>query len=305
MDIERSGDAYRQAYRIDSGPDRLGRNPIGLGFGRIDSEQPNVRVGPTGHTSLRHPGHQCVISGSWQVEMLSMLRLLLLVVGVCGAAIGCASTPSPPVTPDLIQVVATTISSGGNHTCALLPDGSPVCWGANDYGQAPGVFTPPPKLTAITSGGSHSCGLGADGSWTCWGSYPHDPDRPRGPSEYYSAATPKDEVEPPDRHERFVIISSGLDHVCALRPNGEAVCWGLTISVRLPRLRGNYSEQSVVASRIRARCVLTTRPCAGAGLIGLGPVHTNESKCFIIVGWNSQKLNTNASPPICPSNAAT
>ena len=36
----------------------------------------------------------------------------------------------------------------------------------------------------------------------------------------------RDEVEPPDRHERFVIISSGLDHVCALRPNGEAVCWG-------------------------------------------------------------------------------
>ena len=43
------------------------------------------------------------------------------------------------------------------------------------------------------------------------------------------------------------------------------------------------------------------KPPAG----GLGPVHTNESKCFIIVGWNSQKLNTNASPPICPSNAAT
>ena len=44
---------------------------------------------------------------------------------------------------------------------------------------------------------------------------------------------------------------------------------------------------------------------AVASVYRLGPVHTNESKWFIIVGWNSQKLNTNASPPICPSNAAT
>ena len=86
-----------------------------------------------------------------------MLRLLILLVGVCGAAIGCANdTTMPPITPDLIQASATTISSGGDHTCALGPDGSPVCWGANDHGQAPGVFTPPTKLTAITSGGAHT-----------------------------------------------------------------------------------------------------------------------------------------------------
>ena len=176
---------------------------------------------------MSNEGRQCGLGSIMGDSHLRGLRLLLLVAGVCGAAIGCASTPSPPVTPDLIQVVATTISSGGHHTCALLPDGSPVCWGANDYSQAPGVFTPPPKLTAITSGGAHTCGLGADGSWTCWGSFylpynsHHMGHPPRGPR----VATP-DKVGSPGRHERFVAISTGLAHACALGPNGEAVCWG-------------------------------------------------------------------------------
>ena len=31
----------------------------------------------------------------------------------------------------------------------------------------------------------------------------------------------------PPHNERFVAISSGLAHVCGLRPDGSAVCWGL------------------------------------------------------------------------------
>ena len=58
----------------------------------------------------------------------------------------------------------------------------------------------------------------------------------------------------------------------------------------------------------RARCggsLAWPRILAVLALGGLGPVHTNGSKCFIIGVWNSQKLNTNESPPTCPSNEAT
>ena len=136
----------------------------------------------------------------------------------------------PTFTPDLLQPSATTISSGGHHTCALRPDGSAVRWGLNDYAQAPEVFlrTPAPKFTAITSGGAHNCGLRVDGSLGCWGSYYHRPYmlRPIEREEHFG--DPWDpsakELEPPAPHERFLAISSGLGHACALRPNGEAVC---------------------------------------------------------------------------------
>ena len=134
------------------------------------------------------------------------------------------------MTPDLLQPIATTISSGGFHTCALLPDGSPVCWGLNDYGQAPENSTDFPNLAAITSGGAHTCGLGPDGSWTCWGSYYHRPyvlrwwERPGHPGPRVPAST---ELLPPDPHDRFLAISGGLGHACGLGPNGEVVCWGV------------------------------------------------------------------------------
>ena len=203
--------------------------------------------------SFRHIGYLCTVSGSWQGGELSIVRLLVLTAVMWGAAVACSNdTPVPPITPDLIQPTATTISAGGDHTCALRPDGSPVCWGSRQHGQAPWTFTdclllgPPslgcPRFTAITSGGAHTCGLGPDGSWMCWGSYFHSPHMLRwwehregilGPGSPYP-----EELEPPERQERFRAISSGLGHACALRSNGEAVCWGANSSGQASAFEG-------------------------------------------------------------------
>ena len=60
------------------------------------------------------------------------------------------------------------VSSGVWHTCALRPDGTPVCWGWDSHGQA----SPPPDqhFTAISSGMEHTCGVTFDGGPVCWGS---------------------------------------------------------------------------------------------------------------------------------------
>ena len=97
------------------------------------------------------------------------------------------------------------ISVGWSHACALQEDGTPVCWGSNQYGKA----SPPPgeKFTAISSGAGHTCALRIDGTAVCWG---------LGINQ--ATAAPRDET--------FVEISVGSEHSCGLREDGVAVCWG-------------------------------------------------------------------------------
>ena len=113
------------------------------------------------------------------------------------------SKPLPATTPEIITL--STVSSGVGHTCGLNPDGNPVCWGRNDYGQA----TPPSgeKLTAISSGDYHTCGLRLDGIPVCWG------------VDALVRTTPV-------AGEKLVTISSGESHICGLRTDGIPVCWG-------------------------------------------------------------------------------
>ena len=116
------------------------------------------------------------------------------------------ATPSPTSTPTPTPVKLTAISSGPEHTCGLRLDGTPVCWGGDDFGEA----SPPvgEKFTSISSGEYYTCALRSDGSPACWG------------LDANSQASP-----PPNG--RFVTISSGYRHTCALRSDGTPVCWGL------------------------------------------------------------------------------
>ena len=82
-------------------------------------------------------------------------------------------TPVPTATqtpiPQPSSGIGITVSSGGAHYCALHGrNGSILCWGENEQGQA----SPPRtgRYTAIVSGETHSCALRTDGAVVCWGS---------------------------------------------------------------------------------------------------------------------------------------
>ena len=111
--------------------------------------------------------------------------------------------PPPDATPPQTASF-TAVSAGGNHSCGLGADGSVVCWGSNEYGQA----TPPQtaSFTAVSAGGAHSCGLGADGSVVCWG---------------YNV---RGKAAPPSGS--FIAVSAGWFHSCGVRADGSVVCWG-------------------------------------------------------------------------------
>jgi hypothetical protein len=91
-------------------------------------------------------------------------------------------------TPALVALPAPAVSvcAGYLHSCALLANGTVMCWGYNDKGQlgngtvAAGTVTPSQSATplvvtgltgarAITCGGHHTCAIVANSQAACWG----------------------------------------------------------------------------------------------------------------------------------------
>ena len=71
------------------------------------------------------------------------------------------------------------ISTGGNHSCALLASGSVQCCGFNNSGQlgngtttnsgTPVAVSRITTATSVSAGGSHSCARLNSGQLRCWG----------------------------------------------------------------------------------------------------------------------------------------
>ena len=95
---------------------------------------------------------------------------------------------SPPHANSSVPVPVTGISTavaitaGAFHACALLSNGSVVCWGYNIYGQLGFVPTTSPSSSStpvliseinspvkLAAGSWHTCALLSDGAMRCWG----------------------------------------------------------------------------------------------------------------------------------------
>jgi alpha-tubulin suppressor-like RCC1 family protein len=159
---------------------------------------------------------------------------------------------------------AVAISAGGDHTCAIVNDGSVRCWGFGFDGQlgdgsqsnvgdnptdAPDT-TAPVNLgagrtaVAITAGSAHTCAILDNGSVLCWGYGAY------GRLGYGSTSnvgdTPADipgivgavNLGP---GRTALAISAGDRHTCASLDNGTIRCWGYGGNGRL----GYCSEGNV------------------------------------------------------------
>jgi alpha-tubulin suppressor-like RCC1 family protein len=146
-------------------------------------------------------------------------------------------TASPVALPSGRRAVS--ITAGGLHACAILDDGSAVCWGYDAEGQlgngpgltdvqpAPSPVTLPPGRTAvaISAGNIHTCAVLDDGSATCWGS--------DGNGQLGNGAVTGDQPSPspvalpPGR--TAVAITAGDAHTCAVLDDGSAACWGFDV----------------------------------------------------------------------------
>jgi hypothetical protein len=161
------------------------------------------------------------------------------------------------------KAVATAISTGFSHACAVLKEGSIVCWGDNSYGQlgigtiAPiidtaaldgsildtldgsviNVVTPgsgvPVQVSGISdavqvaAGGLHTCARLGNGSVKCWG------DNAYGQLGDGTHLNSSDVPVNVSGITSATVVAAGSHHTCALLSNGSIQCWGCNESGQL------------------------------------------------------------------------
>jgi len=161
--------------------------------------------------------------------------------------------------PQLVRGIdnAVAIAAGHTHTCALLVDGSVRCWGSNQFGELGDRTTQIRRApvavfgigagaaVGLVAGRTYTCILGVRGDVQCWGDNSNGElgdntfnDRPipgvvqratkivetRRDGPVVAATAPLDQV---------VALVGGNAHVCAVRVNGQPVCWGSNGNGRL------------------------------------------------------------------------
>jgi len=162
--------------------------------------------------------------------MSTLTRRLSPVLALClllGALMSFTATSASAASPG----IATAISAGGYHGCAITPKERLKCWGDNDYGQLgigastedeykPVLVPNLENVKKVSAGDYHTCAVLKGGKLKCWG------------YNYYGAVgdgsttdrrTPK-QVD--GLTSGVKSVSAGGYHTCALLTNGKVKCWG-------------------------------------------------------------------------------
>ena len=130
---------------------------------------------------------------------------------------------------------AVSVTTGVDHTCALLDNGSVSCWGRNQGGQlgtGDAITRSTPTLIApfdsgrtaveVSAGRWHTCALLDNGQVSCWGKGDLGQ---MGHGSLVNSNVPLT-ITHSGGISNAVSISAGYEHSCALLSNGSAMCWG-------------------------------------------------------------------------------
>jgi alpha-tubulin suppressor-like RCC1 family protein len=138
-------------------------------------------------------------------------------------------------TPVKVQLpngtLATQVSAGGHHTCAVDVAGKAWCWGEGLNGQLGNgllldrltptqvSFGAGVSITQISAGGAHTCAVDTKNRVWCWGA---NLDGQLGNNSILNRAVPVQV----SNFSNAVQVSAGDEHTCAVLANGQVWCWG-------------------------------------------------------------------------------
>jgi alpha-tubulin suppressor-like RCC1 family protein/subtilisin family serine protease len=185
---------------------------------------------------------------------------------------------------------AAHIAAGGEHTCALLTDGTVRCWGLGINGQLgygsvevlgddepPSIAGPVPlggPVQQLIAGRDHSCALMTSGAVRCWG---------RGkwaPLGYGNINDVGDDESANGGGDvavgaSVVQLTTGWYHTCALDNQGGAHCWGYGSVGQL-----GYANTKSIGDDEKPSAVGAVQVGSAVTAISAGMYHT----CAIVEG---------------------
>jgi len=165
--------------------------------------------------------------------------------------IGVGTSVSQYATPQLVDGLPSEVVSialGGAHTCAVLVDGTAMCWGYNASGQLGDTTTStrrypvavvglPSAVVSLTAGYVNTCAILEDSSLWCWG---YNAFGQLGDGTSAPSTIP---VRPKNLGENMVSVACGAYHTCAVDTDGIVKCWGNNADGQCGRAGGGeFSE---------------------------------------------------------------
>jgi alpha-tubulin suppressor-like RCC1 family protein len=167
------------------------------------------------------PKARAALSGFRLIFTLSPSRVrrrAALVVASAAVLASCNETSAPVLRYPLLDEVGASdwqhVSAGAEHTCALKADGAAFCWGSNQYGQ-------------LGTTSTDTVCAGADATFAC-------------ASRPIAVATTL----------RFLEISAGQRHTCAITTDRAAYCWGANDQGQLGSVAADGPELHQVTSTL-------------------------------------------------------
>lgn len=208
---------------------------------------------------------------------------------------------------------AQAITAGGAHTCALAADGRVMCWGI-EYDKNlcdsmalfrgfPTVVKNLSGVAALDAGAGHTCALTSAGSVICWGENHY------GQAGNTTFAHRSDPVQVSSLSVGVRAIAAGGRHSCALKQNGEVVCWGRGWGATPTAISGMPRDTRAIDAGYEHSCALAADGsvrCWGSnssGQLGNGTFTSSNEAPVVVNGLSGARAIATGGEHTCAITA--